>query len=281
MDFEPKLRRQKRCLAGNDNSYCSLYCDDNFDGSYSITCKVFVSGNFNLSITLDELSIRDCPIKVSVAPGQVYPPNCFVWWGRYAKPTSLTITSLTGLSDTCGYGEEVQSEVGDALVFTVSCRDSFLNKVVDCSSDCMVQVTVRHGEERGRSIISTSTWSDSSSGVFPCALDSPSQKGVYFIDIEVLTSTPTSSSSSTVVQGSPFKFFVSDKVSMEETAVTQINDSSLQDDLEGKERKQGNMLEEVKGKEATRQRAEMALRKHREQLSLQKEEMRRKKAVRR
>ena len=75
---------------------------------------------------------------------------------------------------------------GDGVVFTVSCRDEFLNRVTD-SRGLFVQVTVRR---LNNDILYHCKWSDSSSGVFPGAFDGPlvsnSDEEQFLVDVEVL-----------------------------------------------------------------------------------------------
>ena len=79
-------------------------------------------------------------------------------------------------------------------MFTVSCRDEFLNRVTDCQS-VIVVVTVRN-PDNNNNIVYRSEWKESSSGVFPCAFDCPyidnndnnnnNEEKMFLVDVEVL-----------------------------------------------------------------------------------------------
>lgn len=179
--------------------------EDNFCGTYTVVFRCMITGNYSLSIMLDELEMKDSPIELIVEESDVSPKSCIAWWGRYA------VASLS---------EMLQSAVGESVVFTVSCRDIFNNKCW-ISSSHYVKVVI-HSEERqeGEDSVEyhSSIWRDSSSGVFPCMFKSPSKTGRFNVSVLILQNDDAemiAQSSRSHVKGSPFSLAVMDTVGEE------------------------------------------------------------------
>lgn len=197
LDHELKANLQLSSTEHQSSEALTIEFDDNFCGTYTVVFQCMIAGNYSLSITLDELEIKDSPIELIVEASDVCPKNCIVWWGKYAVASSE---------------EMLLSAVGESVVFTVSCRDVFNNKCWNTSPH-YVEVAIYTEEnlqgEDTQSYEST-IWRDSSSGVFPCMFRSPSKPGIFKVSVK-LRKVDTDASGSHV-KGSPFSLTVTDTV---------------------------------------------------------------------
>jgi hypothetical protein len=117
-----------------------LHLDDNFDGSYDGSARLFLSGSYFLHIALDGLSIQNSPFELLVECAAVAPLQCIAWWGLYSARGGIYEGTRAGASvvrggvkgaeegEGGGRGADVVAKAGDGAVFTVSCRDRYDNK---------------------------------------------------------------------------------------------------------------------------------------------------------
>ena len=262
--------------------------DDNFDGTYSCTLKLYFTGLYRLTLSLNSMDINGSPFDVLVTPGKIHAPNCSVWWGRYAVIENAEIASGDG------FGTQLKCECGDAMAFTVSCRDLYGNKFTDFLGHS-VELELRTSTNEW---ISTSNITHGSNGIVPCFIQTKANApGEYFVEVSI-------DSIGEHVEGSPFKLTTSTRVSSiptpqpqphpqpssesSSTAAAATMDIPMEIDT---------ISSEVNGlvadlpidpqflalhrQEITRRRAEDALRKERARLVLEREERRRQKSVKR
>lgn len=218
LDYELRLNRQGLELAHD------VYIDDNLDGQYSGSCRLYLTGSYNLAITLDGLPISGSPFELNVYSGCLHPSRCFCWFGPFAVRSSAIAETKDG------YGEALECFHGISLVFTVSARDKYGNKCDATDFSVLVRaeyvepwlsddelaldtrahdegVTNGGKEEKPISgkVTATQSFDGSSLGLFPCAVDTRSfhPKSRYLLHVAIDNFHGTQ-----VVQGSPFALTV-------------------------------------------------------------------------
>jgi alpha-tubulin suppressor-like RCC1 family protein len=247
--------------------------DDNMDGTYDCTLKMYLVGSYRLSLYLNGLEIAGSPWSIVVAPAKVFPARCTAWWGKYAQdssdPLSLACSPRTAMS------------------FTVSLRDAFANKVTGHADNCIV-VKIS-GVDDDREIGEASNFSKGSSGIIPCYCTAPPEPGEY----RVLVGINSIAKAECNVEGSPFSLVVSStqlsepslppvaaEASICGSPADEVN-SPLYTMLVDTENTVTTELTKLCRAEMTRKRAEDALKKEQTKLALERAEKRRQKAVRR
>ena len=218
LDYELRVKRQGLELTHE------VHIDDNLDGQYSGSCRLYLTGSYNLRITLDGLPISGSPFDLNVSPGRLHPSRCFCWFGAFAVKASANEV-------TDGYGEALECLHSQSLVFTVSARDKYGNKcdatdfavvakaeylepwisdrelALDTSTRTHGQsdshtTEVRDAEEtkRGEST-HTQSFCGSSLGLFPCAVDTRQfhPKSRYLLHLAI-----DKFHGNQAIQGSPF-----------------------------------------------------------------------------
>ena len=293
--------------ADDDTSFDPVVVmDDNMDGSYAGSSRLCIAGIYRLKVSVDGLEVQGSPFEVRVRAAEMCAKRSVVWWGRYADPaTALQVGGPGGGGSAGGYGTAVRCCVGNALLFTVSARDSWGNKCVENEGRLIsVQVFLVDADHTPTgAALSTTEFTKSTNGVFPCYFQSPDAPGQYAIHILLDGSNPEKRH----MQGSPFLLTVNVAQAPEESAAeekaAELNTQREKDikqekededvggglkssreiapeDDEGAEKNE-ELYTTLRRQELTRKRAEDALRKERLKVALEREEKRRQKAVKR
>ena len=192
--------------------------------------------------------------------------------------------------------------VGAAMVFTVSARDKFNNKVREGALDHLMVVRCRRrtleGEADDREnnrVVSETTWAGSSLGIFPCVLDT---RGFALGEYEVLVGLDGvgtdlelagQEKNNHKIQESPFRLVVtnapissslSPPLSVDTMPAVDLG-VIVEEEGKGTDSEVEKEIIVLTREETTRLRALNALKQQRAQLQAEKEEKRRKKSVKR
>ena len=231
---------QKPTSQTQKESALSVEIDDNFDGTYSGVCKILICGTYHCSIKLDELEIKSFPLELNITESIVSPATSVAWWGKYA----VTNGGIKEYGEKGGFGSFIAAEAGASVVFTISTKDCYGNKcsktdgvsvsvnliaistVADTNADnesyneSRLESTVKNMssqkmlELNGAEILTSSIWSDSQAGIFPCVVEVPVMETIrsdvnYFVSVEMKGKINKKFGES--VDGSPFPITISAK----------------------------------------------------------------------
>jgi hypothetical protein len=252
--------------------------DDNMDGTYNGSFRLYLSGHYRISISLNGQDIAWNPFSLYVTPGEIYGPSCTVWWGKFAK--------IPGES-------AIESSAGDAVLFTVSSHDRYGNKCNSVSGHNIavrIQAIDQLEESKTQSDVEYS-YDQSTTGIIPCYFITPKFPGIFNVFIGVDSSTVRDQ----FVQGSPFQLIVVAKESplevalvpgqvhaQENSSIPTVPDlSTSQSSLIDLPAEDSTALIAARRRELTRRRAEEALLKERARRKEELEARRREKSVRR
>jgi alpha-tubulin suppressor-like RCC1 family protein len=295
-----KLKPEIIEQAVNPKILAGEHIDDNMDGTYNITLKLYVVGNYRISTRLNGLEVQGSPMNVSVIAGSVCAANCTVWWGRYAiaAPSSSSCSSSSRASAAGVDTVELASTTGTAMSFTVSLRDTYGNKVVDTSS-CTITVEIRSHPDisttENSTVYDTGSFTRGSSGIIPCFCTAPPMPGTYAVHVYVNKS--AIGGNNNMVDGSPFTLNTSAPPVPISTAEGGVKAESIGEEaavaddsvvgnaeekaVEEEEQAVIPLSEELlalRRQEMTRRRADEALRKEQARLAFERDEKRRQKA---
>jgi hypothetical protein len=179
--------------------------------------------------------------------------------------------------------------VGDAVVFTVSCRDKYSNKCDDTSNHCVI-IECYQILHDNNILISKAEWNGSSHGIFPCSFQSPNEVGKYYLSIGI----DNTNNKNSLIKGSNFLLTVNPKIIIDDipSIIKNINEDEKElinnniinnndnDNINIIEIKENKTIELSK-LQMTRKRGEDALKRQKKQYELEKEERRKKKAIKR
>lgn len=291
LDYEVKFKLQmgssSQAGGGSPGSLPTVLFDDNLDGTYCGQTRLYLTGEYRLSVSLCKEQIADSPFRICVTPGSVHGPSCRVWWGRFLSSAQPGLVTL-------------ECKLGDSILFTVSCRDKFGNYLFGPSTSSTAEqeeenaFDVSHVCGEYRSLepdTSTSApartfkWREAKRGVFTCLLPAPSVPGKYSLQLGL----DGSYSGDLALSGSPFRLIVKTNVGPAETTETFVEsvlveteepEVQRQDEASGGSEKVRE-LAALARKQMTHKRAEDALRREQAKLLQAKEERRRRNAVKR
>ena len=179
IDYEFVFRKQCGSGSALNLPLPRLEWDDNMDGTVDGAMRLYVAGQYRVGVTLDQQHIRGSPFTVMVRPGPVHPAQCDVWWSSafLAPPTAVDGDAKDSAPDNAP--SRLHAHVGESVIFSVSLRDKFRNKVSDAAGTAGLGVAVMlDGKEH--------QWVESTRGVVPCALPSPKEPGEYTFDVSLV-----------------------------------------------------------------------------------------------
>lgn len=178
IDYEFSFRKQCGSASALKLPLPGMEWDDNLDGTVGGTMRLYVAGQYRVAVTLNQQHIRGSPFTVAVQPGPVSPTQCDVWWSK-----ALVAQPEVPDGDGKGSGPDapvrLHAHAGESVVFAVSLRDRYRNKVSDTAGTAGlgVEVTLQGKEQR---------WAESTRGVVPCALLSPKEPGEYTFNVTLM-----------------------------------------------------------------------------------------------
>lgn len=260
VDYQARLSRQRQeregsAVEGGTAERKSLSCgeegslvadpavalDDNMDGTYNGSCRLYISGQYRMSVAVDGLDIEGSPFEVSVKPGRICAAKSYAWWGRFADAESALAAAVEArqtlgadlgpgtaggggaqavarsssaalsyaLGGYGGYGVALKCCSGDAILFTVSARDAWGNKCIETNGDS-IEVQVWTGPHVPTAHqLSSASFSGATSGIYPCYFQSPLEAVDYVVRVGVKGVDNDKIQS---IQGSPFTLTVSPKI---------------------------------------------------------------------